>query len=80
MVLSRAHDLNCITVYEGKNRNLTACHELLDNDLVTCSAEFTVSHHLFNSFLCLFLSLADNNTFTKSKAGCLYYDRHLCCL
>ena len=78
MILGGAHDLHNISVHEGQYGYLTACHKLLDDDLITRGAELLIHHQGLNALFCLFQCLADQNALSKRKTVCLQYDRHLC--
>ena len=49
VILGGAHDLHDISVHEGQYGYLTACHKLLDDDLITRGAELLIHHQGLNA-------------------------------
>ena len=68
MVLSGGHGLDGLAVHEGKDGNLTAGHELLDDQTISGRAEFLVGHDLLDALFCLIEVLANQNAFSESQA------------
>ena len=62
------HGLDGLAVHEGKDGNLTAGHELLDDQTISGRAEFLVGHDLLDALFCLIEVLANQNAFSESQA------------
>ena len=80
MILSACHRLDRLTVYKGKDRYLTSGHELLDDHLISCCAEFLVQHDRFHALFSLFEILTYEYAFAECKSVSLQNDRELCLL
>ena len=73
MILGAYHGLYALSVGKGENRNLGACQELLDNDVVARIAELFVLHDGLDRGDRLVDSLSDDNALAERKTVSLDY-------
>ena len=78
VILCGCHGTDRLSIYKRKYGNLTASHKFFNYHGISGISEFFVFHDLFYASFCLCKILADQNTFSKSKAICLQNDREFC--
>ena len=67
VILCGCHGTDSLSIYKRKYRNLTSCHEFLDDHGISGTAELFILHDLLHPVLSFFKVFADQHTLSKGK-------------